>query len=435
MAIIVQGSRVAGVGKPGLSAYEFAKRDGYTGTEAEFSRELNAATSFSDHLENHNLDLNAHPDIQTLIDEKIDAIPTPDVSGQIEDHNTDTSAHDDIRTLISDLTTRLNTLADSDDTTLDQLSEIVTYIKSNKSLIDSITTNKVNVSDIIDNLTTNETNKPLSASQGVALKNLIDAIVIPTKTSDLDNDSGFITGYTETDPTVPSWAKESSKPTYTASEVGALPDTTTIPTKTSDLTNDSGYLTSYTETDPTVPAWAKTASKPTYTASEVGADASGTANSLVSSHNASSSAHDDIRNLITDLTTRLNALGGNVFTAIYGTTTFSEIKAAYDSGAVVLCTRSDNSVKYILTGLTSDTAYFMGTGTSANIIYRIYVDTTWHAASFTGVSQTQINRTSSVTEADTSYTTLMARGIKASTSSLTAGSSSLTSGAIHLTYA
>lgn len=46
---------------------------------------------------------------------------------------------------------------------------------------------------------------------------------IPTKTSELTNDSGFITGYTETDPTVPAWAKEPTKPTYTASEVGADP--------------------------------------------------------------------------------------------------------------------------------------------------------------------------------------------------------------------
>ena len=43
---------------------------------------------------------------------------------------------------------------------------------------------------------------------------------VPTKTSDLTNDSGFLTSYTETDPTVPSWAKASSKPTYTKSEVG-----------------------------------------------------------------------------------------------------------------------------------------------------------------------------------------------------------------------
>lgn len=66
---------------------------------------------------------------------------------------------------------------------------------------------------------------------------------IPSKTSDLTNDSGYITGYTETDPTVPSWAKAASKPTYTAAEVGALPSNTVIPSKTSDLTNDSGYIT------------------------------------------------------------------------------------------------------------------------------------------------------------------------------------------------
>ncbi len=48
---------------------------------------------------------------------------------------------------------------------------------------------------------------------------------------------------TETDPTVPSWAKQSTKPTYTASEVGALPSSTVIPSKTSDLTNDSGFVT------------------------------------------------------------------------------------------------------------------------------------------------------------------------------------------------
>lgn len=64
---------------------------------------------------------------------------------------------------------------------------------------------------------------------------------IPTATSDLTNDSGFLT--TETDPTVPSWAKAQTKPTYTAQEVGALPSTTYIPTATSDLTNDSGFIT------------------------------------------------------------------------------------------------------------------------------------------------------------------------------------------------
>ena len=55
----------------------------------------------------------------------------------------------------------------------------------------------------------------------------VDDVVdnIPTKTSELTNDSGFITGYNEVDPTVPAWAKAALKPSYTAAEVGARPDT------------------------------------------------------------------------------------------------------------------------------------------------------------------------------------------------------------------
>lgn len=94
----------------------------------------------------------------------------------VSTHNTSTSAHDDIRLLITNLTNKLNAVANSTDTDLDTLAEIVAYIKANKSLIDSVTTNKVNVSDIINNLTTNVTNKPLSAAQGVAIKTLIDAL-------------------------------------------------------------------------------------------------------------------------------------------------------------------------------------------------------------------------------------------------------------------
>ena len=68
------------------------------------------------------------------------------------------------------------------------------------------------------------------------------------------------------------------------------PTIPTVPTTVSSFTNDAGYLTSYTETDPTVPAWAKAESKPTYTATEVGAEASG----AVSTHNTSSSAHSTL---------------------------------------------------------------------------------------------------------------------------------------------
>ena len=80
---------------------------------------------------------------------------------------------------------------------------------------------------------------------------------IPTKVSDLSNDSGFIT--TETDPTVPSWAKQSTKPSYTFSEIGSKPTTISgygitdakIASGTITLgSNSITPLTSFTETDP-----------------------------------------------------------------------------------------------------------------------------------------------------------------------------------------
>lgn len=111
----------------------------------------------------------------------------------VSGHNTDSAAHNDLRLELQALAKRINAALDSDDSTLDELSEIVAYIKSNKSLIDAITTSKVNVSDIVDDLVTNAANRPLSAAQGVALKALIDAITVPTKVSELENDAEYLT--------------------------------------------------------------------------------------------------------------------------------------------------------------------------------------------------------------------------------------------------
>ena len=40
----------------------------------------------------------------------------------------------------------------------------------------------------------------------------------------------------------PTWVQSATKPSYTATEVGALPTSTIIPSKTSQLTNDSGFV-------------------------------------------------------------------------------------------------------------------------------------------------------------------------------------------------
>ena len=146
----------------------------------------------------------------------------------VSSHNASAVAHSDIRELITNLTTRLNALADSDDETLDQMSEIVAYIKDNKELIDSITTSKVNVSDIVDNLTTNVANKPLSAAQGVEIKALIDALedVVDTKanTSALTSHVGDTTAHiTSTERT--NWNDANSKK-HTHSNKSILDNTT-----------------------------------------------------------------------------------------------------------------------------------------------------------------------------------------------------------------
>ena len=71
---------------------------------------------------------------------------------------------------------------------------------------------------------------------------------IPTKTSDLNNDSGFITIEQVPDTGVITFNGRGGvvvpqSGDYTAAMVGALPDTTSIPSKTSDIENDSNFIT------------------------------------------------------------------------------------------------------------------------------------------------------------------------------------------------
>ena len=108
--------------------------------------------------------------------QQVGADPAGTAASAVSQHNTDATSHNDLRLALKGLSDRINVVLDSDDATLDQMSEVVAYIKSNKSMIDAITTSKVNVSDIVNNLTTNISNKPLSAAQGVALNELIDSL-------------------------------------------------------------------------------------------------------------------------------------------------------------------------------------------------------------------------------------------------------------------
>lgn len=189
-------------------------------------------------------DVNALPNTYTPPNqtaEQVGADPKGTANQAVSSHNTDNDAHNDLRVELSKIADRLNAFFDSDDATLDELSEIIAYIKSNKTLIDSITTSKVNVSDIVDNLTTNVGNRPLSAAQGVVLKALIDAITVPTKLSQLSGDS---THRVVTDAEKTAWnAKSNFSGSYP--DLTNKPTIPTVPTKVSAFENDAGYLTQH----------------------------------------------------------------------------------------------------------------------------------------------------------------------------------------------
>ena len=103
---------------------------------------------------------------------------------------------------------------------------------------------------------------------------------VPTRVSQLENDANYAAdaNYVHTDNNYTTAEKEKLSDIAAGAEVNVNADWDATsgdaqilnkPTKVSDFTNDAGYLT--TETDPTVPAWAKAAQKPSYTAAEVGA--------------------------------------------------------------------------------------------------------------------------------------------------------------------
>ena len=134
--------------------------------------------------------------------------------------------------------------------TEEEITAIITDTTYTKNEIDSKLDDKADASDVY------------TKTQVDSIKSEIEG-EIPTKTSDLTNNSGFITSsdipaqqqadWTESDPTSPSYIQH--KPSMPSaqiqsdwnqnnpSEVDYIKNKPTIPTKTSDLTNDSGFIT------------------------------------------------------------------------------------------------------------------------------------------------------------------------------------------------
>ncbi len=149
--------------------------------------------------------------------------------------------------------------------------------------------------------TTTEKNKLAGIADG-ATANIGTVTEVKVGSASYSPSSGIVSlpAYPTTLPAsdVSSWAKASSKPSYTQDEVGdgttykrvsatekttwnnkgtyskpsgGIPKTDLTSAVQTSLGKADTALQSFTETDPTVPSWAKQSSKPSYTYSEVGA--------------------------------------------------------------------------------------------------------------------------------------------------------------------
>lgn len=145
---------------------------------------------------------------------QVGADPKGTAESAVAEHNTATDAHNDIRVKLEELRQTLAHFFNATTPeTMDQISELVSGIEANADLIAALTTGKVSVSSIVANLTTNLSDRPLAASMGVELKKLIDQVsaslenyqpkgnyapasAVPTKVSQLQNDSKYLTAVT-----------------------------------------------------------------------------------------------------------------------------------------------------------------------------------------------------------------------------------------------
>ena len=238
---------------------------------------------------------------------------------------------------------------------------------------------------------------------------------IPTKVSDLQNDSGYITGITSSDVTTAlgytpysdanpsgyitssaisdmatqtwvgnqgyltsvSWSDVSNKPTFstvaTTGDYDDLLDKPTIPTKTSDLNNDSGFITGITSSDVTT-ALGYTpydASNPSGYTSNVG---------TVTSVNNVSPVNGNVTITIPDVS---NMVTTDTNQTIGGDKTFSNVVTAY-GGYKALSSTQSGYTDYRRGAINNNSSYLTlptSTGTLALTSDIPTIDQTYSASS------------------------------------------------------
>lgn len=168
------------------------------------------------------------------------------------------------------------------------------------------------------------TNKPTLGS--LAAKSIVAKSDLATDVqTSLGKADTALQSYTETDPTVPAWAKAANKPSYTASEVGAVPTTRKVNGKalSADITiaaADISDVDSKTEVDNKV-------------------------SGAISAHNSATDAHSDIRTTLASVKEDVDAFFKDATISTAAKDTLKEIQdyITSDASAAAEMTASINN--------------------------------------------------------------------------------------------
>ena len=174
------------------------------------------------------------------------------------DFSTDSVSYPTVKAVKNWVTTQLSGKADTSSipTKTSDLTNDSGFINSSAIVGKEDSSNKVSIWSGIPN----DSRYPSEKLVKDSLDAKANASSIPTKTSDLTNDSGFLTqhqdisGKEDKSNKVSSWSSTTNNTRYPTEKLvkdslDAKADSSAIPTKTSDLTNDSGFLTQHQSLD------------------------------------------------------------------------------------------------------------------------------------------------------------------------------------------
>lgn len=237
----------------------------------------------------------------------------------------------------------------------------------------------------------------------------------------------------------------SSNITLDAQDVGALPDSTVIPTATSDLTNDSGYITSsalsgyateswvgqqgyltgiddsdvttalgYTPVNPSTLSTVATSGSyndltnkptiPTVNNATLTIQKNGVnVQTFTANSSSNKTANITVPTDTNDLTNGAGFITSSdvpteIFVATYGTTTLSDIQTAYNAGKIILCKYNTDDI-YTLSSISQNYAEF--SRTSDFYCYTITCDRANHWLKSGGQAQKTSNLVTSVSSSST----------------------------------